>query len=203
MTKFLTAVILAFTLLSGAAYADAQNGKPAPDYSFSDINGAQHSIAALKGKTVVLEWTNPGCPFVQKFYKSGEMQRVQTEARKDPNVVWFSVNSSAPGKEGNMTSDEAKKWEGEMKANPTAYVLDPSGGFGKLYGAKATPTIYIIDKNGNVAYQGAMDSISSPDPADIKKANQYVLPALAALAAGKAPAKTVSKAYGCSVKYAD
>jgi thioredoxin-related protein len=203
MKKLFAIALLAFGLSATAAMADVQSGAMAPDFTFSDINGASHQISAFKGKTVVLEWTNPGCPFVQKFYKSGEMQRVQEEALKDSNVVWFSVNSSAPGKEGNMTAEEAKKWDADMKAHPTAYVLDPTGAFGKLYGAKATPTIFIIDKTGKVAYQGAMDSISSPDPADIKKADQYVLPALAALKAGKSPTKTVSKAYGCAVKYAD
>ncbi|MDB5478314.1 MAG: alkyl hydroperoxide reductase, partial [Alphaproteobacteria bacterium] len=181
-----------------------QTGKPAPDYSFTDISGTKYNLAQFKGqKTVVLEWTNPGCPFVQKFYKAGEMQRVQQEALKDTQVVWFSINSSAEGKEGFLTEAQAKDFIANNNGHASAYVLDHSGKFGKLYGAKTTPHMFVIAKDGTLAYQGAIDSIKGFDPADIKKADNYVLKTLAALKEGKQPAVTSTEPYGCSVKYGD
>lgn len=202
MKKILAAAFIAFGLLAGHASA-AENGKVAPDYTFKDIEGNEHTISKFKGKTVVLEWTNPGCPFVKKFYEANEMQRVQQEALKDSNVVWFSINSSAKGKEGFLDEAGAKKYIADHKTHATAYVLDPTGAFGKLYGAKTTPHLFVIDKEGKLAYQGAIDSIKGFDPADIAKADNYVLKTLAALKEGKLPEVTSSEPYGCSVKYAD
>ena len=202
MKKLFTAAFVALALLSGSAHA-VEVGKAAPDYTFKDINGAEHSIAKFKGKTVVLEWTNPGCPFVKKFYNANEMQRLQKQAVADPSVVWISINSSAPGKEGNLNAQEAQKYINDNKAAQTAYVLDPSGAFGKLYGAKTTPHMFVIDKEGTLVYQGAIDSIKGFDPAEIPQATNYIVEALTALKAGKKPATTSSQPYGCSVKYAD
>ena len=202
MKKLLCAAFLAVALLAGSANA-AEIGKTAPDYTFKDIKGNEHKISEFKGKTVILEWTNPGCPFVKKFYDANEMQRVQTVALKDTNVVWFTINSSAPGKEGHLTTEEAAKYVADHKAAQTAYVLDPTGAFGKLYGAKTTPHMFVIDKEGKLAYQGAIDSIKGFDPAEIPKATNYVLEALKALKEGKQPTVTSTPSYGCSVKYAD
>ena len=198
----LGAAFIAFGLLIGSAQA-AETGKTAPDYSFTDIDGNAHKISGFKGKTVILEWTNPGCPFVKKFYDANEMQRVQNEVLKDKDIVWISINSSAKGKEGNLDEAAAKKYIADHKAAPTAYVLDASGEFGKLYGAKTTPHMFVIDKNGKLVYQGAIDSIKGFDPADIAKADNYVLKTLEALKAGKAPAVSSTEPYGCGVKYAD
>ena len=203
MTKFFASLMLVFGLMIGSAHAAVEVGSPAPDFKFKDISGAEHSIAGFKGKTVVLEWTNPGCPFVKKFYNAGEMQRVQSEARKDKNVVWVSVNSSAEGKEGFVTDAEAKKYIADNKAHQTAYVRDPSGEFGKLYGAKTTPHMFVINKDGVVVYQGAIDSIKSFDADDIRKADNYVLKTLTALKDGKKVEPSSTESYGCSVKYKD
>jgi len=201
MKKLLASLVLAFGLISGSAHAVVEVGKTAPNYAFKDIKGNGHSIAGYKGKIVVLEWTNPGCPFVQKFYNGGEMQRVQREALKDTDVVWISINSSAKGKEGYLSRAEASKYLTDHKVASSAYVRDYSGKFGKLYGAKTTPHMFVIGKDGNVVYQGAIDSIKSPDAEDIAKADNYVLKALAALKDGKQPEKTSTEPYGCSVKY--
>lgn len=203
MRKLLAAAVLAFGVMCGAAYAGVSPGEPAPEYVFEDIEGINRSISSFKGKVVVLEWTNPGCPFVKKFYDAKEMQRVQTEALKDTNVVWFSINSSGPGKEGHMDTAAARKWVSDMGARPTGYVLDENGKFGKLFGAKTTPHIFIIDKEGKIAYQGAIDSIKSADADDIAKADNHVLKTLAALKDGKAVEPASTEPYGCGVKYAE
>jgi hypothetical protein len=203
MKRILFVVITAFALCAGTAHAGVEIGKPAPDISFKDISGKDYSIAGLKGKTIVLEWTNPDCPFVQAFYASGEIQREQQKAIGDAGLVWISVNSSAAGKEGAIDNAAAKKWMIEKNSHATAYVLDPTGAFGKLYGAKTTPHMFVIDKNGIVQYQGAINSIRSLDPADIKKADNYVPDALLALKQGQTPKTPSTQSYGCSVKYAD
>ena len=202
MKKFLAAAVIALGLLTGNAYA-IESGKPAPDYTFKDIDGNSHTLSKLKGKTVILEWTNPGCPFVKKFYEANEMQRVQQVALKEENVVWFSINSSAIGKEGNLDEAAAKKYVADHKVNSSAYVLDPTGAFGKLYGAKTTPHLFVINPEGTLVYQGAIDSIKGFDPADIAKADNYVLKTLEALKQGKTPDPASTESYGCSVKYAD
>jgi peroxiredoxin len=204
MKKFLAALTVAAAFAVAPAMAEVTIGQPAPDHTFKDINGVEHSIAGFKGKTIVLEWTNPGCPFVQKFYKGGDMQKFQAETLVDTDVVWIAVNSSADGKEGSFATDEeAKKAVEAAGFKGTAYVRDPSGAFGKLYGAKTTPHMFVIDTKGNVAYAGAYDSIKSADGADIAKAENYVDSALNALAAGEMPETTSTEPYGCGVKYAD
>jgi peroxiredoxin len=204
MKKFLAALAVAAAFTVAPAMAEVTIGQPAPDHSFKDVNGVEHSIAGFKGKTVVLEWTNPGCPFVKKYYDKGDMQRVQGEAKANPDLVWVAINSSADGKEGSFASDEeAKKAVTEAGFKGDAYVRDNSGAFGKLYGAKTTPHMFVIDKDGNVAYAGAIDSIKSADQADIAKADNHVLKALEALAKGEKPAVSSTEPYGCGVKYAD
>lgn len=203
MTKFFATLCLVFGLAAGSASAAVEIGKAAPDITFKDINGVEHSISGLKGKTVILEWTNDGCPFVQKFYKVGEMQRLQKEAVARENTVWITINSGAEGEQGYLASDDAaKKFVADHKLSSTAYVRDVNGEFGKLYGAKTTPHMFVINADGNVVYQGAIDSIKSVDSEDIAKATNYVSAALDAVAAGKLPEHTSTEAYGCNVKYA-
>ncbi len=202
MKKLFAALAVVGLMAAGGAHAAVETGKPAPDFKFTDINGVEHSIAGFKGKNVILEWTNPGCPFVVKFYKNGDMAKFQEEALKTPDTVWISINSSAVGKEGHLTVEEAKKQFAE-NFKSTAYVIDASGEFGKLYGAKTTPHMFVIDKEGVLRYQGAIDSIKSFDSEDIAKADNYVLDALDAIATGAGVAVSSTEPYGCSVKYAE
>lgn len=181
--------------------AAADTGKPAPAFTnVKDINGKTHNLADYKGKTVVLEWVNYDCPFVKKHYSSNNMQDLQRKYTAK-GVVWLSVNSSAPGKEGNYTIAEWKQKSAERKVAAHAILLDPDGKTGKAYGAKTTPHMYIIDGAGVLRYQGAIDSTRSTDPADIKTSQNYVSAALDELAAGKPVSTQGTKAYGCSVKY--
>lgn len=202
MTKFFAALCLAFGLMTGSAQA-IEIGKIAPDITFKDINGTEHSISGLQGKTVVLEWTNDSCPFVQKFYNGGDMQRLQAEAIAKPNTIWITINSGAEGQQGHIASDDdAKKFVAEKKIASTAYVRDVTGAFGKLYGAKTTPHMFVINPEGKLVYQGAIDSIKSADAEDIAKATNYVTLALEAVANRTLPANTSTEPYGCNVKYA-
>lgn len=198
--------VLAFaivTVLAGATRADGlEPGKAAPDFTATDINGAEVTLSKLKGKIVVLEWNNPECPFVKKHYGAGNMQKTQKYAA-DKGVVWISVNSGADGKQGHLTPKEANAMIGLQKAKPAHYIIDDSGKIGHMYGAKTTPHMFVIDSGGKIAYMGAIDSIASADPADIQTADNHVIAAIDALADGKEPAVTQTQPYGCSVKYAD
>lgn len=182
------------------AFAGPEVGKPAPDFAAPDTHGNPVHIAEMKGKIVVLEWTNPGCPFVHKYYDNGDMQKLQ-KFYTAKGVQWIRVNSSAAGKEGEQTPEETNELAVTQKAAATATILDPKGTIGHLYEAKTTPHLFVIGKDGNIAYMGAIDSIRSTDPADIAKADNYVVEALDALFDGK-PVKTPStQPYGCGVKY--
>ena len=151
---------------------------------------------------VVLEWNNPGCPYVKKHYESGNMQKTQAAARKD-GVVWLSINSSAAGKQGHMNGAEANAFVAAQKAQPSAYLLDHAGTVGKGYGAVTTPHMYIIDKAGKLVYAGGIDDKATANKADIAGARNHVLAALSELKAGKAVSVSSSRPYGCSVKYSD
>jgi peroxiredoxin len=186
---------------AAAAAASAKVGQPAPAFTLVDSTGKKRSLADYRGKTVVLEWTNHGCPFVKKHYGSGNMQKQQREATAK-GVVWLSINSSAPGKQGHVDGAGAEKVRQDAKAAQTAYLLDPTGTVGRTYGAKTTPHMYVIDPKGVLRYAGGIDSIESSDVDDIAKATQYVPKALAELAAGKPVSVSVTRPYGCSVKYA-
>jgi hypothetical protein len=196
-------------LVLGATTADAAPAattatvdKAAPAFKLVDSTGKTRALSDFKGKTVVLEWTNHECPFVKKHYGSGNMQAQQRDATGD-GVIWLSINSSAPGKQGHVDGAAAEGIRGKARTAQTAYLLDPSGTVGRAYGAKTTPHMYIIDGKGVLRYAGAIDSIPSADTADIAKATKYVPQALAELAAGKPVSTKVSRPYGCSVKYAD
>ncbi len=191
----LTAAALVFSSANAAPPGDA-----APAFSEVNTAGKTVSLADFKGKTVVLEWTNNGCPFVQKHYNSKNMQNTQAAATAD-GVVWLSVISSKPGAQGNVTPAQADKLTTDRGAKPTHVLLDPDGTMGRAYGAKTTPHIYIITPDGKIAYNGAIDSIQSNRVEDIPKATNYVTAALANLEAGKAPDPALTVPYGCDVKY--
>jgi peroxiredoxin len=180
--------------------ADLPVGKAAPDFSAGDPNGRLVSLSDYRGKTVVLEWSNPECPTVKKHYESGNMQKTQAEAAA-AGVVWLTINSSAEGNQGYMTPTEAKAFAAGQPSRRTAYLLDPKGEVGRRYGAKATPHMYVINPAGTLVYNGGIDDKPTQDPADIPGARNHVLAALAELKAGKPVSVPTSRAYGCSVKY--
>jgi len=194
---------LATTLLlsTTCAFAAPEIGSPAPQFTVTDTNGNEVSTADLVGKTVVLEWTNHGCPYVKKHYKSGNMQALQNEASNE-EVVWLSIISSAEGKQGSVSAEEANKLTTDRNAAPSHVVLDQEGTIGRAYDARTTPHMYIIDAEGKLAYMGGIDDKPTADPADIKDAQNYVRTALSEIKNGQAVSTPSSRPYGCSVKYA-
>jgi peroxiredoxin len=190
------------TLCSGALFAaEAPSiGAPAPAFSLPNSQGKNDSLGQFKGKYVVLEWFNPGCPFVQKHYRSGNMQKLQKEFT-GKNVVWLTIDSSAPGQEGNLTPAEASKQIAEWNIKSTAFLLDPSGKVGHEYAATNTPHMFVIDPEGKLIYSGAIDNKPTANPADIADATNYVKAALDESMAGKPVQTPNSRAYGCSIKY--
>jgi len=182
--------------------AEVSIGKAAPDFSLTDCSGKKVSLSDYKGKVVVLEWVNHGCPFVAKHYGSGNMQKLQADATAK-GVAWLSICSSAPGKQGYATPADALKKCTETQSAATAYLLDESGEVGKTYGAKVTPEMYVIDANGVLVYHGAIDDKKSTNPGDIAGAKNYVAAALDEVLAGKPVSTPKTDAYGCSVKYAN
>ena len=189
-------------LATTPAAADQVTGQPAGNFRLIDADGKAVTLGQFKGRPVVLEWNNPGCPFVQKHYDSGNMQAAQAKA-KAMGAAWLTINSGAPGKQGYMTGAEAKNFVAANKAQPTAYLLDPQGRVGKGYGAKTTPHLYVIDGSGKLVYQGGIDDKPTADKADIPGARNHVLAALAEVKAGKKVSVPEARPYGCSVKYAD
>ncbi len=198
MMKSVLSSLLALAV-SGSAIA-ATVGQPAPGFTLTDSNGKTHSLADFKGKTVVLEWTNHECPFVVKHYGAKNMQQQQASATAN-DVVWLSINSGAPGKQGHVDGAGANQVMSENGHKNSAYLIDADGTVGKAYGAKTTPHMYVIDANGTLAYNGAIDSIPSADQADIPKATQYVTRAIGEIDAGKPVSVASTQPYGCSVKY--
>ena len=192
----------ALTLLPVAAIAQARVSAPAPDFTATDSHGQTHSLDQYKGKYVVLEWHNQGCPFTRKHYESGNMQSLQKEWT-EKGVVWFTVISSAPGTQGYVTASQENDYLAKMHAAPTAALLDPDGKLGRLYAAKTTPDMYVIDPNGKLIYSGAIDNRPTPDQSDIQGADNYVNDALTAAMSGRPVAMPYTRAYGCSVKYRD
>jgi hypothetical protein len=175
-------------------------GAPAPAFSARDIAGKTVALSDYLGKTVIIEWTNDGCPFVGKHYNSGNMQALQRRFTAAGDI-WLTITSSAPGKEGYVTPDDARADLARWKAAPTDFLLDPDGVVGHLYDARATPHMVVIDRTGTLAYIGAIDDRPSVDLADVKTAKNYVVAALDELAAGKPVTISATRAYGCSVKY--
>jgi peroxiredoxin len=190
----------ALLALSSGASAALQVGQPAPAFTGVDTTGQTHSLSDFLGKVVVLEWTNHDCPYVRKHYDAGNMQTQQREATAD-GVVWLSIISSAPGKQGHVSPAEADELTTSRDAAPTAVLLDESGDIGRAYKARTTPHMYVIDAEGRLAYMGGIDNIPSANPADIDEATQFVPAALAQVMAGQAADPSVTRPYGCSVKY--
>jgi len=201
MIKTLLTTCGLIALTAGLSFAETEVGKVAPDFSLPDTNGKTHSLAELKGKYVVLEWYQPDCPFVRKHYRSGNMQGLQKEYTAK-GVTWLSIDSSAPGEQGNYPAAKLNEIATQDGASRTALLLDPSGEVGRLYAAKTTPDMYIIDPKGILVYKGAIDNKRSTDLADVKTATNYVKIALDAAMAGKTVPTTATQPYGCSVKYA-
>jgi peroxiredoxin len=186
-------------LLSLGLSAAPQVGTAAPDFTVVDTKGNSHSLKDFAGKNVVLEWTNHDCPFVVKHY-SGNMQALQSDLTGQ-EVVWLTVISSAPGKQGHVSPAKADELTASRDAAPTAVVFDESGVVGKAYDAKTTPHMYVIDKAGVLQYMGGIDSIPSAKVDDISKATPLFANAAKAVLAGEKPDPAVTKPYGCSIKY--
>ncbi|HEY1582687.1 MAG TPA: thioredoxin family protein [Chthoniobacterales bacterium] len=200
-------VLLSFTLsiLSAGLLSASEApriGASAPNFSLPDAGGQTYSLGEYKGKYVVLEWFNPGCPFVQKHYKSENMQNLQREFTLK-GVTWLTIDSSAPATQGNLSPEEAKKQMNDWKMHSTALLLDPSGKVGHEYHATNTPHMFVINPEGKVIYEGAIDSKASTDIEDIRSATNYVKAALEEAMAGRPVAISQTRAYGCAVKYAD
>lgn len=207
VSRLMIALAVAVTFGAGtitpeawAADALARPGAPAPAFTARDIAGRDVRLGDYLGKTVILEWTNDGCPFVGKHYNSGNMQALQRRFT-GAGDIWLTITSSAPGEQGYVTPNEARADIARWNAAPSDFLLDPDGVVGRLYDARATPTMVVIDPRGILAYIGAIDDKPSTDLKDVKTAKNYVVAALDELAAGKPVTVSATRAYGCSVKY--
>jgi peroxiredoxin len=202
--KFLSCVAgmaaVAVALMPVVARAQAVVGSTAPAFTAIDSHGQTHSLAEYRGKYVVLEWHNQGCPYTKKHYDSGNMQSLQKEWTAK-GVVWFTVISSAPGQQGYVTDAEENAYLAEMHAVPTAVLMDPAGKLGHLFSAKTTPEMYVIDPQGKLIYEGAIDDHATPDISDIKGADNYLNDALMEAISGKPVVHAYTRSYGCSIKY--
>ena len=185
----------------GLAAAAPVLGEPAPAFQATDADGHSRALSDFAGKIVVLEWTSSDCPYSGKHYGSGNMQGLQKRAVKD-GVVWLTVSSSAPGREGYFTPEAARAWRAKVGSHATAILLDGEGRIGRAYNARVTPHMFIVDASGRLAYMGGIDDRPYADPASLKGARNYVTAALADLRAGRPVAQPTSAPYGCSVRYA-
>ncbi len=199
MSRFLAALAAA-TILATPAFAAPVIGAPAPAFTGIDADGQTVNLADYAGKTVVLEWTNDQCPYVVKHYGAGNMQKTQKAAAAD-GAVWLTIISSAEGKQGHVTPDQAKALTTQRDAAPTDIVLDAAGDIGRTYEARTTPHMFVIDPKGTLVYAGGIDDKPTADAADIATANNLVLAALDDLKNGRPVATPESEPYGCSVKY--
>ena len=190
-----------YALLLALPLLGARVGETAPEFVGTDSNGKTHKLSDYRGKVVVLEWHNQGCPYTKKHYESGNMQKLQKEWTAK-GVVWLTVISSAPGEQGYVTAEQENEYLKKMNAAPTAALLDPTGVIGHLYGAKTTPHMYVIHPRGMLVYEGGIDDKPTSDPADIPGATNWVQAALKDMTAGKQVGTPVTRPYGCSVKYA-
>src|SRR6266567_293466 len=199
-TKSILTILASLATTTLLALDSPPVGSAAPDFSLTDAKGQSHSLSQYKGKYFVLEWFNPECPFVKKHYGSGNMQKLQEEYTSK-GVVWLTIDSNAPGSEGNLSPEQAQKIASSWKTQQTALLLDPDGKVGRAYGAKNTPNMVIISPDGKIVYHGAIDSKATPNPADIPSSTNYVKAALDQSLAGKSVSTPQTKPYGCSVKY--
>ena len=198
---FRSLTLVAASLFAVAAQAAAVVGQPAPAFTLQGADGKTHSLADYSGKTVVLEWTNDGCPFVKKHYSGGNMQGLQ-KTLTGKGVVWLSIISSAPGKQGHVDAAGANALSQSRNAVPSQVLMDEKGSVGRLYDAKTTPHMYVVSPDGKLAYAGGIDSLATSDAADVAKATPYLKNAVEEVLAGKAVSTPVTKPYGCSIKYA-
>lgn len=196
LTRFFFTAVACTALAFSVSAKTAEVGKPAPDFTLTDINGKSYALSELKGKTVVLEWINPECPFVRRHYETGNIPALQKEATSD-GVVWLSINSGSKGSEGDYDPAQVKSWLAEKHAAPTAYFRDSEGKVGHAYGAKTTPHMYVINQDGLLVYAGGIDNNRKTHVG----ADNYVRDALSSLKKGQPVAKTSAEPYGCSVKY--
>lgn len=201
MMKSILCAAAAATLPALAA-ANAVVGQPAPPFSVTDTAGKPVSLADFKGRTVVLEWVNPGCPYVRKHYDSANMQATQKGAA-DKGVVWLAVNSTHTGHYDYRKPADMAAWMQAQNATATHTLMDSEGKVGRAYGARTTPHMYVVDARGTLVYAGGIDDKPSANPADTKTARNHVNAALADIAAGRPVAQAATRPYGCSVKYAD
>ncbi len=199
-TKSILTILASLATTTLLALDSPPVGSAAPDFSLTDAKGKIHSLSQYKGKYVVLEWFNPECPFVKKHYGSRNMQKLQEEYT-GKGVVWLTIDSNAPGSEGNMTPEQAEKVTTAWKTHQTALLLDPEGKAGRAYGAKNTPNMVVISPEGKIAYEGAIDSKATPNPADIPSSTNYVKVALDESLAGKPVTTANTRPYGCGIKY--
>ncbi|MBC5783991.1 thioredoxin family protein [Ramlibacter sp. USB13] len=193
-------IALPALLFAAAAQSAPAVGQPAPAFALQDASGRTVQLADFRGKYVVLEWTNPGCPYVRKHYDSGNMAATQQDALAR-GAVWLSISSTEKASYDWMEPAKLVAWQKERKAQPTAMLLDEEGTVGKAYGARTTPHMYIVDPQGRLVYAGGIDSIPSSSKDDIAKAVNYVRQGLAEATAGKAISAATTRAYGCSIKY--
>jgi peroxiredoxin len=196
-----TLTSLMFVFMSSNASAEPLVDQPAPTFYGVTSDGGTVNLSALKGKTLVLEWTNHECPFVKKHYESGNIPQLQKEAAAK-GVVWLQIISSAKDKQGYVDGPTAIKLNESRGAKPAYTILDPEGKIGQLYGAQTSPHLFIINPQGILVYKGGIDSIASAKQEDIDKATNYVRETLAALENGKKVPNPITKPYGCSIKYA-
>lgn len=199
LKQMMMAGVLCAMMTTGVR-AEVSTGAAAPDFTLLDVNGATNKLSDFKGKVVVLEWINHGCPFVVKHYAKGNMQGLQADYT-GKGVVWLSICSSAEGKQGYYATSDWKKLNAEKGGKATAILLDPEGSVGKLYGAKTTPHMFVINAEGTLVYQGAIDEKPSTEPDDIPGAKNFVASALDEVLAGQPVTTGQTKPYGCSVKY--
>ena len=203
LSRFSGLVLLTTALLAlPGAGQEVRVGAPAPDFKATDSQGKTEALDQFRGKYVVLEWHNQGCPYTRKHYVSGNMQALQKEWTTK-GVAWFTVISSAPGQQGYVTPAQENDYVAKMHAAPTAVLLDTFGMVGRLYKAKTTPEMFVIDPSGKLIYSGAIDDRPTPDPDDVRGAHNYVSDALTEAMAGKPVATPYTRPYGCSVKYGE
>lgn len=195
-SRFLSAAAISAALVVSVSAKTAEIGQPAPDFTLTDIDGNSVSLSQFKGKTVVLEWTNPECPIVGRHYSTGNMPALQKEAMSD-GVIWLQINSGSKGAQGDFEPDQVKSWLGKHSATSTAYMRDRDGTVGHLYGAKTTPHMYVVNPEGTLVYAGGIDD----NRTNHVGATNFVREALGSVKAGKPVARSSAPPYGCSVKY--
>jgi peroxiredoxin len=200
MRQIQLGLLLAVFAASANVVSALPPGSIAPDFKGLDSNGVEHSLSEYRGKFVVLEWANRGCPYEQKHYLSGNMESLQKQWT-GKGVVWLSILSDGPGQQGYVTPAEENDYLKTMKASPTAALLDPTGVIGRLYQARTTPHMFVVGPTGKIVYQGAIDDQPTPDPSSLKGADNYLNDALNAAMAGRPVAMAATKPYGCAVHY--